>query len=91
MQSVAFLKQVFNGVKEKAVGARENSLKGEQISLQIREVLKQIECVEKKFDFETDFDMIDALIYEHHALLSRYKHLIILAKQMNLSVAPTIS
>jgi len=91
LQSVAFLKQVFSGVKERTIGTDEKSLEKEQLSLQIREVLKEIECVEKKFDFETDFDMIDSLIYEHHALLSRYKHLIMLAKQMNLSVAPTIS
>ena len=43
LQSVAFLKQVFTGVKEKATGAIEKPLESEQISMQIREVLKQIE------------------------------------------------
>ena len=91
MQGALFLKRVFMPIKEKINIKHTELLEDEQVSMQIREVLKQIECVEKRFDWETDSDMIDSLIYEHHALLSRYKHLLILARQMNLSVEPSLS
>ena len=91
MQSVAFLKQVLAPRKEKAVLDKAKVLENEQLSAQIRETLQQLECVEKCFNFETDSDMIDSLIFEHHALLSRYRHLLILAKQANLSIAPKVS
>lgn len=91
MQGALFLKRVFMPIKEKINIKHTDLLEDEQVSMQIREVLKQIECVEKRFDWETDSDMIDSLIYEHHALLSRYKHLLILARQMNLSVEPSLS
>lgn len=91
MQSAAFLRQVLAPKKEKAVKDKAQLLQNEQLSTQISETLKQLECVEKCFDFETDSDMIDSLIFEHHALLSRYRHLLILAKQENLSIAPKIS
>ena len=91
LQSAAFLKQVLVWGKDKTTQDKSKALENKQLSMQISETLRQLECVEKCFDFETDSDMIDSLIFEHHALLARYRHLLILAKQENLSIAPKIS
>ena len=58
------------------------------IIAEISEVLRQIDCVRSKFEQITDYDMIDSCIYEEQALLSRYSHLLSLAKQKGLYCSP---
>lgn len=46
----------------------------------IREVCHQLDCVQSRFEMETDSDMIEACIFEMESLRARYRYLIRLAK-----------
>ncbi len=60
------------------------------ITREIEQTLNALKCTRSNFDFETDPNMIEALIYEERALLSRYKHLIELARQKNIKCSHTM-
>lgn len=90
MQSAAFLGKVFVGKKEQ-VGVISDSLQeSKEIMQEIDEVLTAIKCVDTRFEFETEGDMIESLIFEKRALLCRYRHLLSLAKRNSVTCAPTI-
>lgn len=46
----------------------------------IREVCHQLDCVQSRFEMETDSDMIESCIFEMESLRARYRYLIRLAK-----------
>ncbi len=98
MQAILNLQQLFSQKRTKASIFAKNKPQTDPILTEIDCVLKQIENSRNRFDFETDYDMIDSCIYEEQALLSRYSHLLSLARQkglrcshaQNLSVSNTI-
>ena len=55
----------------------------------IREVCRQMELVNARFDMQSDSDLIDACIYEQEALRARYRYLLGQARQQGLS-APRV-
>jgi len=56
---------------------------------EIEETLQALECNRKNFNFETDENIIEALIFEERSLLARYKHLINEAKKSGVSITNT--
>lgn len=57
--------------------------------LEIEDTLQALECNRKNFNFETDENIIEALIFEERSLLARYKHLISEAKKCGVSTTNT--
>ena len=65
-------------------------LRGEQqqecdVLQAIREVCRQLDSVQARFEMESDSDLIDACIYEMEALCARYRFLLRQAKQEGLT------
>lgn len=89
MQSTLSLQKVFPFIKGEGVSGK--TLQQSQIADEINEVLLKISWVRSRFDFEVESDIIDSLIYEERALLSRYKHLITLAKDLGVTSLPRLS
>lgn len=82
MQNIISLGRVFS---KKTIDTK--ALKRDKaLEIEIQSVLKQLECTRNRFDYETESDMIDSLIFEERALLSRYGYLISLARQNNITV-----
>ncbi len=90
MQSAAFLGGVFTSKKEKVKSNAVESNTDKALTDEIEEVLGAIKCVDIRFEFETNSDMIESLIFEKRALLSRYRHLLSLAKKDGITCAPSI-
>ncbi len=57
-----------------------------QIAVQYSQLAEKLEQIRSKFDYATDDDDIDALIYEENAILSRMASLYKRAKAMGVSV-----
>ena len=53
----------------------------------IREVCHQLDCVQSRFEMETDSDMIESCIFEMESLRARYRYLIRLAKSRGATTA----
>ena len=51
---------------------------------EIREVCRQLELVNTRFDMTGDGDLIDACIYEQKALRARYRYLLAQAREQGL-------
>jgi len=51
---------------------------------EIREVCRQLELVNARFDMTGDGDLIDACIYEQKALRARYRYLLAQAREQGL-------
>jgi len=82
LQGILNLQQFFTSKKVKASSL--SAPDTDPIIAEISEVLTQINCVRSRFEHITDYDMIDSCIYEEQALLSRYSHLLSLAKDKGL-------
>ncbi len=99
MQAILNLQELFSQKRAKISIFAKSKPQTDPILTEIDSVLKQIENSRSRFDFETDYDMIEACIYEEQALLSRYSHLLSLARKkgltcshaQNLSVSNAIS
>ena len=88
MQAVAYIQQIFKTGK---VTEAKKSLSREEtdpILVEISEVTQKLKNIKCRFDFEIDDDMIEACIFEERALLSRYSHLLSLARQKGLCQSP---
>lgn len=81
----AIYKQVILPINKVLKVKKDTDAKISPIISEINEVTAALDSIHSKFDFETNPDMIDACIYEERALLSRYRHLILLAKQYNIN------
>lgn len=57
--------------------------------LEIEETLQALECNKKNFNYETDENIIEALIFEERSLLARYRHLMCEAKKSGVSLTNT--
>lgn len=56
-------------------------LQEDAIALAIREVCRQLGCVDAWFQMEDDADLIESCIYERLALQARYRYLLRLARE----------
>ena len=88
MQAAAYLQQFFKLGKVTEAKKRSFTDETDPILLEIWEVTKKLENIKCRFNFEIDDDMIEACIFEERALLSRYSHLLSLAKQKGLCQSP---
>lgn len=52
---------------------------------EIREVCRKIEAAYENFSYEQDDDLVEATIYEIEALKARYRYLLRLAKNQNIT------
>ena len=84
LQAILNLQQFFAQKRTKSSVFAKSKPQADPILTEIDSVLKQIENSRSRFDFETDYDMIDACIFEEQALLSRYSHLLSLARKNGL-------
>lgn len=82
-----------NNVLKMAVNAfvrrnSENIIDEEKMELieEIRLVSKSLNNAYKRFEFESDNDLIEASIYEIEALKARYRHLLQKAKEMEAEI-----
>jgi hypothetical protein len=57
---------------------------------EIKEVSRQISCVDRWFEMESDSDLIDACIYQREALHAKYRYLLQKARRQSLT-APMFS
>jgi len=57
----------------------------ERLIEDMRDVRRQLEAVQSYFALESDEDLLDAAIYQREALHARYRYLLRLAKQANLT------
>ncbi len=89
MQAILNLQEFFTSKRAKASIFTKKQSAADPILAEIDSVLKQIQNLRSRFDFETNYDMIDACIYEEHALLSRYSHLLSLARKKGLTCSHT--
>ncbi|HIS68594.1 MAG TPA: DUF2508 family protein [Candidatus Gallacutalibacter stercoravium] len=55
---------------------------------ELREVSRQLACVEQWFQMECDGDLIEACIYQREALQARYRYLLSQAKKQEICVSP---
>lgn len=85
MQGILSLQQF---IMSKGKARAKSAEKAEPIIAEISEVLRQIECVKSRFEYTTDYDIIEACIYEEKSLLSRYSHLLTLAKDKGIYCTP---
>ncbi|MBQ8868924.1 MAG: DUF2508 family protein [Oscillospiraceae bacterium] len=89
MQAILNLQEFFTSKRAKTSLFTKKQTTADPILTEIDCVLKQIQNSKSRFDFETDYDMIDACIYEEQALLSRYSHLLSLARKKGLTCSHT--
>lgn len=72
-----------------ATGRRTKAAESNEISEKLREDLNEVSTrlrdLEENFNCIRDDELIDAVIYEQQALMSRYRYLIRLAKENNIS------
>ena len=85
MQSIVTLQNFLSLRRLKSSKALNSENNTDPIIIELNDVLAKIQNSRSLFDFETDYDMIDSLIFEEQALLSRYSHLLSIAKQKGLS------
>lgn len=78
MQAVAYIQQFLS--KTTNFEKEKTDVKNDPILCEIKDILEKIQNVRSRFDFETENDMIESLIFEEKALLSRYRHLLLSAK-----------
>ena len=74
-----------------AFAAKKEKVQIDPIVLEIKEVLSEIEAVNSKFQFETEEQIIDSLIYEQRALKARYNFLIGDAKRKGVICTPLLN
>ena len=55
---------------------------------EIREVCRQMACIDTWFQMENDDDLIEACIYEREVLKAKYRYLIKRARVKNISSMP---
>ena len=91
MQAILNLQELFTSKRAKTAVFTKKQPSTDPILTEIDSVLKQIQNSRSRFDFETDYDMIDACIFEEQALLSRYSHLLSLARKKGLTCSHTES
>jgi len=89
LQGIINLQQLFSAKRSKAVSDTQNKNTVDPILIEISSVLEQIKNSKNRFDYETEYDMIDACIYEEQALLARYSHLLSIARQKGITCTPT--
>ena len=83
MQAVAYIQQFLS--RTVTLEREKENTKNDPILCEIKDVLVKLQNVRSRFDFETENDMIESLIFEEKALLSRYRHLILAAKNKGIS------
>lgn len=88
MQAAAYIQQFFKVGRTEKAKKSENLSAQDPILLEISDVMQKLNNIKNRFDFEIDGDMIEACIFEERALLSRYGHLLTLAKQKGLCQSP---
>lgn len=59
----------------------EVSSKDEKLISEIKELKKELDLARRHFDFQVNFDLIDADIYHINSLEARYSYLIKIAKR----------
>ena len=64
------------------------SINGDNILEQIKQVNKLMNCADLWFENEIDEALIESCIYQREALGARYKYLITVAKRQNLKSEP---
>ena len=90
MQAAAYIQQFFKVGRVTGAKKSENTSAQDPILLEISDVTQKLKNIKIRFDFETESDMIESCIFEERALLSRYSHLLSLAKQRGLCQSPTV-
>lgn len=63
----------------------------EQLLTEIREVCRLIDNAYNRFEFEEDTDLIESNIYEIQSLKARYRYLLRVAKEHNITSPVTMS
>lgn len=88
MQATAYLQQFFSSISSKPSDVTTKESEQDSILYEIADVSKKLENIKNRFNFETEYDMIDACIFEERALLSRYRHLITVAREKGITCTP---
>lgn len=85
MQAIPALKQLFSANRSKDLSCTKTQSDTDPIIFEIKLVLRQLDNLKKRFNYETEYAMIDSCIYEEQALLARYSHLLSVAKQKGIT------
>ena len=88
LQAAAYIQQFFKVGRVAGEKKSESTAEQDPILLEISDVTQKLKNIRCRFDFEIESDMIEACIFEERALLSRYSHLLSLAKQKGLCQSP---
>ena len=67
---------------------KEISAEDQAILEEIREVNRQLRCIDRWFQMECNEDLIEAWIYQKEALHARYRYLMARARQNGISSSP---
>ena len=62
-----------------------NDEKPDEVVQAIREVCSRLDMVNRRFEMESDSDLIEACIYEMESLRARYRYLLRVAKNKGLT------
>ena len=62
--------------------------KPDEIHEAIREVCARLDMVNRRFEMESDSDLIEACIYQRESLQAQYRHLMNRAKRASLYCSP---
>lgn len=81
MQGTIKLAQIFTLKNEKDLVSAKSSCDEQTIIKEISEVLKELQAIQSRFNYETESEMIDSCIFQEQALLSRYSYLLSVAKK----------
>ena len=89
MQATTYLQQFFSTVKPKTSESEPQAKAANLILSEIADVSRKLQNIRNRFDFETEYDMIESCIFEERALLSRYRHLLNVAREKGITCTPT--
>lgn len=60
------------------------------ICREIREITSSISDVESKFNFVSDPDLVESAIYQHNALIAKYRYLLKIAKENKINFTSSL-
>ncbi len=89
MQATTYLQQFFSSVKPRTPKSEAQAKADDLILSEIADVSRKLENIRNRFNFEIEYDMIESCIFEERALLSRYRHLLNVAREKGVTCTPT--
>lgn len=74
------IKRIRNAQEQELKSMQDNELINE-----IRDVRKQMRCIDMWFQMENDYDLIEACIYQKEVLMAKYRYLMKKARMNNIT------